>query len=687
MKRSQLLAGLVLVTMWLTPSSASAHAGFVSSDPEPGAELGSAPGVVTLRFSEPLNERLSRAEVLSPDGERFEGTPEPSGDIALPLTTNAQGIYRVTWTTVSSIDGHTLEGSFEFGVGVRPSSAEGRTSSSPGIVDTLIAAARAVEDGALLLALGLLLVRRIGRDLGWLRTPMVPVLAVALAGGLAVVLGEAFAAAPSPSFSAIGAYLFSGSPGFARSARILLEALALLVALRRPALVALPAAGALIALAAAGHAAAIQPRWLGVSVESAHLLAVAAWTGGIMALAVQRPPDGWLSEQAAILLKRFTPAALIAFALTAATGVVRAVQELGGLAALFGSGYGLVLVIKTLMVLLMVQLSILAWRRMLVRPRAEAAIAVGVIAAAGLLAAFPLPPARVQETEAQELRSTGESALPRLGDLTLGGHAGEVLIGLTVRRGGGGADELLVYLQDLGTEDSTASRPVTVLVDGISLDVTQCGPTCRVASVDLRGGERIDVEIGGDHGGSARFRVPDLSAPSAEGVVAKMMARMHSLDSYRLDEALTSGLGTTVDSTYAFLAPNSYTARVVQEGSAASETIVIGGTRYLRYAPGAPWEKQTGAPELAVPSFIWDYFQPFTDPRVIGQARIKGLDTTEVSFFGGTEQGTPVWFRLWIDDRGLVRRAEMRAQGHFMDHRYFGFDTPISIEPPDVGQG
>lgn len=276
----------------------------------------------------------------------------------------------------------------------------------------------------------------------------------------------------------------------------------------------------------------------------------------------------------------------------------------------------------------------------------------------------------------------GEEALPRSGDLTLGGHAGEVLVGLTVRSGTAGAEELLVYLQDLGSEDSTGARVVTIEVDGQALGVTQCGPTCRTASAELRGGERVEVDVGGNNGGSAPFRLPDLPAPSGADLVAEMMRTMHSLDSYRLDESLTSGLGTTVRATYAFLAPDRYTSRVQQQGGETSETIVIGGTRYLRSSHEGPWEKQTGGPPLDVPSFIWDSFQPLTEPRVIGHERVAGLDTTEVSFFGGTEQGTPVWFRLWIDDRGLVRRAEMRAQGHFMDHRYYDFDAPITIRPP-----
>ena len=46
-----------------------------------------------------------------------------------------------------------------------------------------------------------------------------------------------------------------------------------------------------------------------------------------------------------------------------------------------------------------------------------------------------------------------------------------------------------------------------------------------------------------------------------------------------------------------------------------------------------------------------------------------------------------MWFKLCIDGDGLVRRAEMRAQGHFMDHRYFAFNEPVTIEPPKGAEG
>jgi hypothetical protein len=35
-----------------------------------------------------------------------------------------------------------------------------------------------------------------------------------------------------------------------------------------------------------------------------------------------------------------------------------------------------------------------------------------------------------------------------------------------------------------------------------------------------------------------------------------------------------------------------------------------------------------------------------------------------------------------VDAQGLVTGGRMRAQGHFMEHRYFDFDAPLAIEPP-----
>jgi len=55
---------------------------------------------------------------------------------------------------------------------------------------------------------------------------------------------------------------------------------------------------------------------------------------------------------------------------------------------------------------------------------------------------------------------------------------------------------------------------------------------------------------------------------------------------------------------------------------------------------------------------------------------------TKILVFYGPSGAAPFWFRLWVDATGLVRRAEMRANGHFMDQRFDDFDAPLTITAP-----
>ncbi|MGH2529235.1 MAG: copper resistance protein CopC, partial [Actinomycetota bacterium] len=672
-------AAIALVAL---PATALAHAGFVSATPEPGSTLGTAPGQVILTFSEPLNTRLSRAAVLEPDGRTAAGRVTADDRMIIDLTTNQTGVYEVSWTTVSVVDGHTLSGSFRFGVGVFPGAgAEGGTTDEPTGRDLLVSVGRLVEDVSLLLVLGLLLLGWLARrrpSLEWVWTPILPVFAAALVGGLVVVLGEALVAAPSPSASAVLTYLTTGLPGWARLARILVEAAGVLVAWRWPHRAVPFAVGALVALAAAGHAAAIQPRAWGVLVEAIHLASAGLWAGGVMGLALQGPPDGWRGGAGRTLLDRFTPPALASFALTAGTGVIRGVQEVGGLAALFGSSYGIVLLAKVVVVLVMVLLSVLAWRRIAFFPRAETAAAVLAIGAAALLSAFPLPPGR--QAEAAEGSGAAEvSPIPAGEGLTLGSHAGPVLVGLTLQPGRPGQNEVTIYVLGPDGPQATAALPVRATVDGASVALSQCADTCRRGEVDLRGGEVVAVDVGASADDRATFHLPALPAASGGELLQQTIGAMGALTSYRLEEDLTSGLGTTVHATYAFTAPNSFESDVEEQGN-TFRTVWIGDTRYTREGNG-PWKIERGAPAVPVPTYIWDSFRPYQDVRILGRAPLDGVRTTEIAFAGGTSD-LPVWFRLWVDASGFVHQAEMRAPGHFMDHRYYDYDAPITIEPP-----
>jgi len=214
-------AGLIVL---VSPGVAQAHAIVASSQPEAGQRLGTAPGVVVLEFTEALNAKLSRATVTDPTGRRFTGGVTRGAEIRVPLSTNAPGVYAVQWVSVSTLDGHAVRGSFRFGVGVSPTGGSVETAqTSPGAGDIGLSVLRWVEYLALLVAVGMVLLRRLARgrtELAWVRSGLVIPLAVALASGLAVVLWEAFSAAGSTSIVALWNYLTTGLPGVARLSRL-----------------------------------------------------------------------------------------------------------------------------------------------------------------------------------------------------------------------------------------------------------------------------------------------------------------------------------------------------------------------------------------------------------------------------------------------------------------------------------
>jgi copper transport protein len=673
-----LCLGLLLA---LTPHPASAHATLLSSTPRPGQRLATGPGVVVLTFSQALDIRLSRATVTAPDGQRYDQASVSPAEIHIPVNTNAPGVYEVGWTSVSAVDGHTLSGGFRFGVNVSPNGTA-QDAPLPGTGDLALAALRGLEYACLLLAAGLLLVLQLAAlspRLTWVRTGLPIALAAALAAGVAVVVGEALVASGGPSLDAVSAYLGSGPAGWTRLGRIAAEALAVLVATRLPRLAALPVGAALVCLAAAGHAAAVQPSPVGVAVSVVHLASAGLWAGGILALAVQRPPGGWLGRDGRRLLARFTPVALAAFPVTAATGVLQGAEELSGLRDLLTSAYGQVLTAKSLAVLLMLPLSLLAWRRIRPVPRVEAGLALVVVAASALLAAFPLPPARLQEAEAAQAGPAAAEALPSDGDLTMASNAGDVLVGLTLRPGRPGRNTAWLYVLPIGGEPAASGLRVTLTSDGRAADVSRCGPSCRSAPVDLAGGETLAVGVGGAGAGTAAFRVPSLPAVDGLGLFDRAQQVMHALRTYRLDETLQPAR-VPLAVTYAFQAPD----RLSYDVSGGGQTVIVGPEQYSRDSATSPWRAEA-MPAVQVPDFVWDGARVVA-PRVLSP---PGVDASgagpsglqELTFFEDQE-GVPVWFDLSVDAQGLVEHASMRAQAHFMTDRYYDFDAPLTVAPP-----
>jgi putative copper export protein len=238
----------------------------------------------------------------------------------------------------------------------------------------LVAAAfHLIEYLGLLGGVGSFVIRRLGRmppRIRWARPPMVFAFGLALVGGIG---------------------LFALSPTLPVAARVLAEIAALFLCLRGHPYVAPFALIATLLLALSGHAAGVFPAGGAEFADALHVLSAGIWAGGILALASLRPPGGWRSPEARSLLERFARVALIAFGITALTGVLRATEQLNSVSDLWMTAYGLVLTLKSAGVLVMLVLSALAWWRRIATARLEAAIAVVVVAATAVLASFPMP--------------------------------------------------------------------------------------------------------------------------------------------------------------------------------------------------------------------------------------------------------------------------------------------------------
>ncbi len=98
--------------------AAQAHARLVAAVPAPNTRA-AAPKVIQLQFSTELAKKFSTLKVTDTKGNvvaaNVIGSKDPRVLQAIP-TTLAPGIYTVSWTAVSTEDGHKTSGRYSFTV-------------------------------------------------------------------------------------------------------------------------------------------------------------------------------------------------------------------------------------------------------------------------------------------------------------------------------------------------------------------------------------------------------------------------------------------------------------------------------------------------------------------------------------------------------------------------------------------
>lgn len=336
-----------------------AHAQLVASSPGAGGIVAASPDEIRVVFSEPLEDQLTSLDIVDLNGAPVltrVGEVDPADRFALVVAQPglADGVYLLTWRTLSAADGHTAEGFFNFGVGDVPGSLaggpQGMTHSDtdpPGVVG------RWLTYLGLLLALGVAVFHR-----AVVRDGPLPRIAVRTLAALLFVSGAATVVVAFVAGLEAGSpidYLFGTRNGGLQTARATVAAIGGIVLLLAPARAAGLAAAAtglagIALLVAAGHAAAL-PGVAALAGQVVHVAGAAVWIGGVVGLlALARWPRLVTATatrpEMRVLVPRFSALALVSIGLVALTGVHAAWTQTGVLIPA-DTEYGRTLLMKT----------------------------------------------------------------------------------------------------------------------------------------------------------------------------------------------------------------------------------------------------------------------------------------------------------------------------------------------------
>jgi methionine-rich copper-binding protein CopC len=114
------LLGLSAVWLFLSCTSALAHAELLESEPEDGAALEQVPDQVRLRFNEPIVAEFDPLEVRDQQGNRADEDnarvdPDNARVLVADLKELPEGPYTAEWR-ITSVDGHVIDDAFNFTV-------------------------------------------------------------------------------------------------------------------------------------------------------------------------------------------------------------------------------------------------------------------------------------------------------------------------------------------------------------------------------------------------------------------------------------------------------------------------------------------------------------------------------------------------------------------------------------------
>jgi copper transport protein len=456
---------------------ADAHSLVRVSDPPDGARLAHAPSVVIITFTEAPDPKLSQVQILDTSGRQVAGGPASAVSgalttVAITLPPLGDGVYTVSWRTVSAIDGHVATGVFAFAVGAQPVppiplavAAPAAPPSPLGVIgrwaldagyglllggawvdllalqDFSLEVLLVVGVGDVLALIGALVVAEAARENAGVNWSFF--LSTSLAHGMELVVLPIVAA----GLAVLAAWSLQGTPR-----RVALGICAGLSAV------------AMLANAIASHAASSSLAWLMIPAHWLHVLSYAVWIGGLAAVLVGI--RGLPTIEKARAVGRFSAVAGFAFAAMILTGLVRGIDEVGSWSNLFTTTFGWLLLAKTAIFFTIAPLAATnRWRyvrigvagipRLRWVSRGELLLAAAIMVAAAFLTTLP-PPSFVRTVAAQNFPHVVVQGVD---------YAAAVRVKLDVAPGYPGVNRFTVTVRDHNTGRPVGGARLYLLFD------------------------------------------------------------------------------------------------------------------------------------------------------------------------------------------------------------------------------
>lgn len=453
-----------------------------------------------------------------------------------------------------------------------------------------------------------------------------------------------------------------------------------------------PVAGIMVvgALTVSSHAAGRGP--VAAVVDWVHLVAAAAWIGGLVPLGVilLRTSGSDRSDLARRIVPRFSQISGWSLGVLVVTGTFGAWLHIPALRAFVETLYGRTLLIKLLLVLPVVALG--AINRFVLRPRiargadghtrrgfirnlsGEVVLAAGILLAVAVLTITP--PASVSLPAAAEP------------SVRLSGFAGGLRVTLTVSPGQPGVNQFAVEVDPSLSVESVEvvlmelgalREPSTIMLAfqgtnryAAETEVFDRAGIWKVDVVLRRRDSSTTVVTFPLLGGTAAARETDSRALR---LLEQTRSALSAIRSWKTVEQITDGAGNVVVTVFEAAQPD----RLRYRTSTDVEGVVIGSRRYQRQSGGA-WEQD----RMTTPLVVRGPFAPYleqVEAAAMGRTDRCGRENCQVVLWDAP--GRAASFAGWIGLRTLrVHRLLMVAPAHFMTAELLGVILSKSITPP-----